>query len=108
MPTTAYAIVRDGGGRALRVAEGDVVRLDLRRGAKKGDRITLDRVEFLGGDPPRVGVPLVKGARVLAEVRGETKGEKLIAYKYKRRKRYERKRGHRQHYTEVRIVKVEG
>ncbi len=106
MPAATYAIVRDR-GRSLRVAEGDVVRLDLLRGAKKGDRITLDRVEFVGGESPRVGAPVVSGVRVVAEVRGETKGEKLISYKYKRRKRYERKRGHRQHYTEVRIVKVE-
>jgi large subunit ribosomal protein L21 len=102
----AYAIVRDG-NRAHRAVEGEILRIDLRREAKKGDKITLDQVEFVGGDSPKVGTPVVKGAKVVAEVRGMVKGEKLIAYKYKRRKRYERKRGHRQRYTEVKVVKVE-
>ena len=101
-----YAIVKDG-NKSYRVQPGDVLRLDLRADAKEGDTITLDRVEFVGGDSPRVGAPAVEGARVLAEVRGSVKGEKLISYKYKKRKGYERKKGHRQRYTEVRIVKVE-
>jgi large subunit ribosomal protein L21 len=101
-----YAIVRDG-SRSYRVEEGAVVRLDLRAGVAKGEKITLDRVEFVGGGTPRVGNPVVKGARVLAEVRGEVKGEKLVSFKYKRRKGYERRRGHRQRFTEVRILKVE-
>jgi large subunit ribosomal protein L21 len=102
-----YAIIRDG-SRSHRAEEGAVLRLDLRAGLAKGETITLDRVEFLGGDKPRVGNPVVKGARVLAEVLKELKGEKVISYKYKRRKGYERKKGHRQRYTEVRVLKVEG
>ncbi|MCK6482320.1 MAG: 50S ribosomal protein L21 [Planctomycetes bacterium] len=101
-----YAIVRDG-NKSFRCEEGAVLRLDLRTGAGKGDTITLDRVEFVGGDSPRVGTPTVKGARVLAEVRGEVRGDKLIAFKYKNRKGFEKKRGHRQRYTEVRVTKVE-
>ena len=101
-----YAIVRDG-SRSHRAEEGAILRLDLRAGAAKGDTITLDRVEFLGGEKPRVGTPTVKGARVLAQVCGEIKGEKLISFKYKRRKGYERKKGHRQKYTEVKVLKVE-
>jgi large subunit ribosomal protein L21 len=101
-----YAIVRDG-SRSYRAEEGAVLRLDLRQGAAKGEKITLDRVEFLGGEKPRVGNPVVKGARVIAEVRGHVKGEKLISYKYKRRKGYERRKGHRQKFTEVRVLKVE-
>ncbi len=101
-----YAIIRDG-SRSYRAEEGAVLRLDLRAGAAKGDRITLERVEFVGGDSPRVGTPTVKGASVTAEVLRHLKGEKLISYKYKRRKGYERKKGHRQKYTEVRVLKVE-
>ena len=101
-----YAIVRDG-SHSYRAEEGAVLRLDLRAGAAKGDRITLDRVEFVGGEKPRVGTPTVKGATVTAEVLGHLKGEKLISFKYKRRKGYERKKGHRQQYTEVRVLKVE-
>ena len=101
-----YAIVKDG-GRSYRAEEGAVLRLDLRAGAEKGQKITLDRVEFVSGDKPRVGSPVVKGARVITEVQGHVRGEKLISFKYKRRKGYERKRGHRQRYTEVRVLKVE-
>jgi large subunit ribosomal protein L21 len=101
-----YAIVRDG-SRSFRAEEGAVLRLDLRAGVGKGEKITLDRVEFLGGEKPRVGDPVVKGARVIAEVCGVVKGEKLISYKYKRRKGYERRKGHRQRYTEVKVLKVE-
>ena len=101
-----YAIVRDG-NRSVKVEEGAVVRLDLRAGASKGDRIVLDRVEFVAGPKPRVGAPVVSGAKVTAEVRGEVKGDKLVSFKYRRRKGYERKKGHRQRYTEVRILKVE-
>jgi large subunit ribosomal protein L21 len=106
MDAATYAIVKDG-SRSVRVAEGEVVLLDYRAGAASGDKVTLDRVTFLGGAEPRVGTPVVKGARVHGEVRGEVKAEKLISYKYKRRKGYERKKGHRQRYTAVRIVKVE-
>jgi len=102
-----YAIIRDG-SRSHRAEEGAVLRLDLRAGLAKGAKVTLDRVEFLGGATPRVGNPVVKGARVIAEVLRELKGEKVISYKYKRRKGYERKKGHRQQYTEVRVLKVEG
>ena len=101
-----YAIVRDG-SRTYRAEEGAILRLDLRAGTNKGDPITLDRVEFLGCEKPRVGNPTVKGARVLAEVSRHLRGEKLISFKYKRRKGYERKKGHRQDYTEVKVLKVE-
>lgn len=101
-----YAIVRDG-NKSYRAEEGAILRLDLRQGVAKGDPITLDRVEFVGGEKPRVGTPTVKGARVLAEVRGHVKGEKIISFKYKRRKGFEKKKGHRQRYTEVRVLKVE-
>jgi large subunit ribosomal protein L21 len=101
-----YAIIRDG-SRSHRAEVGAILRLDYKAGKAKGEPITLDRVEFVGGAEPRVGSPLVKGARVLAEVRGEFKGEKLIAFKYRRRKGFEKKRGHRQRYTEVKVLKVE-
>ena len=100
-----YAIVRDG-NKSVKVEEGAVVLLDLRADAAKGDKIVLDRVEFLGGDKPRVGTPTVPGVMVTAEVRRLVKGEKLVSFKYKRRKGYERKKGHRQKYTEVKILKV--
>ncbi len=101
-----YAIVRDG-NKSFRAEEGAVLRLDLRADAAPGSEILLDDVQFVGGDRPRVGTPRVAGARVVAAVRGNIRGEKLISYKYKRRKGFERKKGHRQSYTEVRVLRVE-
>jgi len=101
-----YAIIRDG-NKSFRCEEGAILRLDLRQGVSKGDTITLDHVEFVGGEKPRVGTPTVKGAKVTAEVRREVRGDKLIAFKYKNRKGFEKKRGHRQRYTEVRVTRVE-
>ncbi len=101
-----YAIIRDG-SHSFRAEPGAILRIDLRAGAGKGEKITLDRVEFVGGEKPRVGDPVVKGARVIAEVCGEVRGDKLISFKYKRRKGYERKKGHRQRFTEVKVLKIE-
>jgi large subunit ribosomal protein L21 len=101
-----YAIVRDG-NKSFRAEEGTVLRLDLRADAAPGSELLLDDVQFVGGDRPRVGTPRVDGARVVATVRGHVKGDKLIAFKYKRRKGFEKKRGHRQKYTEVRVLRIE-
>jgi large subunit ribosomal protein L21 len=102
-----YAIVKYG-NKSFRAEPGAVLQLDLAAGLKKGDTVTLDEVQFVGGDKPRVGTPTVKGAKVVTKVVAPLrKGEKLISYKYKRRKGYERRKGHRQKYTEVKVVAVE-
>jgi large subunit ribosomal protein L21 len=103
-----YAIIKHG-NKSFRAEKGALLQIDLVAGLKKGDKVTLDQVQFVGGEKPRVGTPTVKGAKVLAEVVTPLrKGEKLIAFKYKRRKGFEKKKGHRQRYTEVRVVSVEG
>ena len=102
----AYAIIRSG-GKQYRVAEGDTVRIDLLSGAA-GDKIKFDDVLMIGGDEPKIGKPLVKGAAVEAEIIGETKGDKLVVFKFRKRKRSRRKAGHRQHFTSVKITKVQG
>ena len=102
----AYAIIRSG-GKQYRVAEGDTVRVDLMSGAA-GDKIKFDDVLMIGGDEPKIGKPLVKGAAVEAEIIGETKGDKLVVFKFRKRKRSRRKAGHRQHFTSVKITKVQG
>jgi large subunit ribosomal protein L21 len=101
-----YAVVRTG-GRQLRVQPGDVVQIDPVSG-EPGDRIELPDVLLLGGDPVRVGTPLVEGARVVATVEGPAKGPKLRIFKHKRRKRYRLRKGHRQQYTQIRIESIEG
>jgi large subunit ribosomal protein L21 len=102
-----YAVVRTG-GKQLRVQAGDVVDVELLPGAA-GDRIELGEVLMVGGEgsEPRVGQPLLSGARVIATVEGETAGPKVRIFKYRRRKRYRLRKGHRQHYTRIRIESIE-
>lgn len=101
-----YAIIEDS-GRQWKVASGDRVLID-RQVNEDETSITFDRVLLVGGTDggPRIGAPLVSGATVTADVVGPVKGNKIIARKYKRRKGYERKVGHRQKYTEVRITGI--
>ena len=100
-----YAVVRTG-GKQLRVSPGDVVRVELLAG-DPGDKIDLEDVLMIGGDKVVVGTPRVEGAKVVATIQGEAKGPKLKVFKKKRRKRYRLTRGHRQHYTELRIDSIE-
>ena len=101
-----YAVIQDG-GREFKVADGDTVEIDLRKSSAAGDEIVFDRVLLVRSDEDVVvGTPMVEGASVTATVEGEVKGEKIIAYKYKRRKGYHRKKGHRQRYTRVRITGI--
>ena len=102
----AYAIIRSG-GKQYRVAEGDTVRVDLMSGAA-GDKIKFEDVLMIGGDEPKIGSPLVTGAAVEAEVVGEVQGDKLVVFKFRKRKRSRRKAGHRQSFTAVKITKVQG
>jgi large subunit ribosomal protein L21 len=102
----AYAIIRSG-GKQYKVAEGDTVRVDLLTGAA-GDKIKFDDVLLIGGDEPKIGKPAIAGASVEGEIVGETLGEKLIVFKFRKRKRSRRKAGHRQSYSSVKITKVTG
>ena len=103
-----YAIINDR-GQQKRVAEGDVVLLDLQDKAEPGQKITLGEVLLVGNEGSvKIGKPTVAGASVSAEVIGLEKGPKLIAFRFKRRKNVRRKRGHRQKYTEVKILKING
>ena len=101
-----YAIIDDK-GRQYTVRAGDVVDVDL-RGVAEQQSITFDRVLMVRGDSGvTIGTPTVKGAKVIATVVGEVKGKKLIIRKYRRRKNYRRKQGHRQHFTRVKIESIE-
>ncbi len=100
-----YAVVRTGGKQA-RVREGDVLDVERLPGAE-GETIELSEVLLVGDDPVRIGTPLVEGARVVARIAGEAKGPKLRIFKYKRRKRYRLRQGHRQRYTRVVIESIE-
>jgi large subunit ribosomal protein L21 len=100
-----YAIIQEG-GRQYRVTSGDRLRID-RPPEPDQKTITFDQVLFVGGEgKPRIGAPLVKGATVTATVHGQIKAKKVVTQKYKRRKGYHRKIGHRQRYLDVQITAI--
>jgi large subunit ribosomal protein L21 len=100
-----YAIFR-AAGKQFKAEKGKTLRLPLMT-AEAGAKVTFDEV-LLSSDGQTItaGTPLVKGAKVLAEVVGEGKEPKIYVFKFKRRKNYRRKTGHRQKFTEVRITDV--
>ena len=100
-----FAVIRSG-GRQYRVAADDVIEID-RVSGDVGDKIDFDQVLMLGGaGAPTVGSPVVDGALVAGEVVEHRRGDKVIAFKVRRRKHSRRSRGHRQHYTLVLITDI--
>jgi large subunit ribosomal protein L21 len=99
-----FAVIRTG-GKQYRVAPNDVIEIEKIAG-KPGDIIELSEVILLGGDSPKTGNPTISGASVAAEVIEQTRGEKIIVFKKKRRKNYRRKKGHRQELTALRITEI--
>ena len=98
-----YAIIQDRNRQAT-VRKGDVLQCDLKKAAKPGDKLVFDEVLLIGNEGTvSIGQPLLKGAQVTAEVIAETKGPRVIAFRFKRRKNVRRKRGHRERYTQVKI-----
>src|SRR6187551_176084 len=98
----SHAVIRTG-GKQYRVTAGDLVRIEKLEGTA-GDKITFDEVLFFGGDSPKFGSPLVAGAKVLGEIVEQGRGEKIVIFKFKKRKKYKRKNGHRQSFTAVKIT----
>ena len=100
-----YAVIQTG-GKQYRVRAGDTVMVEKLDGAV-GDPVEFDQVLLLSGDDAvSVGRPVLDGAKVTGEIVAQTRGEKLIVFKFKRRKDYRRRNGHRQHYTAVKINDV--
>ena len=101
-----YAIIEDG-GRQFKVEEGQELDVDYRE-LSSGQQLKFDRVLAVRDDDDvKIGQPTVPSATVTAEVLGVEQGPKLIIQKFRRRKTYRRKTGHRQLYTRVRIDKIE-
>ena len=100
-----FAVIRTG-GKQYRVAEGDIIKVERLEG-EAGAKVTLDQVLMVGeGEGAKVGLPLVAGASVAAEVVAQDRGPKVIVFKKKRRKNYRRKNGHRQDLTVLRITGI--
>ncbi|UNC93331.1 50S ribosomal protein L21 [Candidatus Contubernalis alkaliaceticus] len=101
-----YAVIETG-GKQYRVEEGQVIKIE-KIDAQVGDEITFDKVLAVNsGDGLKVGTPLVKGAAATAKVVRQDKDKKIIVFKYKAKKNYRKKTGHRQPYTQVKIERIE-
>jgi large subunit ribosomal protein L21 len=98
------AIFRTG-GQQFRVSEGDTLRIATLVG-EAGQAVVFEEVLAVLGDTTAIGQPLVKGAQVKAEIVQHGRGEKIIVFKFRRRKRFKRKMGHRQNFTEVKITSI--
>jgi large subunit ribosomal protein L21 len=102
---TGYAIIETG-GKQYRVKVGDRISVE-RLAVEGGGSITLDRVLLVSGDgATRVGAPVVEGASVSASVDDHFRGEKIVVFKYKAKKRYRKRIGHRQELTHLTITAI--
>lgn len=102
-----YALVEIG-GKQYRVEPDSTVRVD-HLGSDEGSALEFDSVVLLRSDKGvSVGAPYVKGAKVTAEVASHERDKKIVVFKHKRRKNYRRTRGHRQHYTVLKVKEIVG
>jgi len=99
-----FAVIKTG-GKQYRVAAEDVIRIDRVNG-QPGEIVEFGEVLVVGGDTPQIGVPTVSGATVAGEVLQHTRGDKVIAFKKRRRKNSRRKRGYRHEFSVVRITEI--
>lgn len=101
-----YAVIKTG-GKQYRVATGDTLRVEKIPG-DVGTTVTFGEVLMLGGDAVKLGAPLVAGAKVEAKIVAQDRAKKIIVFKFRRRKNYRRKNGHRQPFTALQITNVTG
>ena len=99
-----HAIIETG-GKQYKVAEGDVLFIE-KLPQEAGDAIKFDKVLAILGDAPKFGAPVVEGASVDASVVKNGTGKKVVIFKYKPKKGYHKRQGHRQPYTKVTIGKI--
>lgn len=100
-----FAVMKTG-GKQYKVAKGDVVRIE-KLDVEEGASVDFNEVLMLGGESVTIGAPLVEGAVVKGEVIAQTRGEKVVSFIKRRRKHSsQRKRGHRQHLTLVRVTDI--
>jgi|SRR5690625_1800939 len=99
-----YAIIETG-GKQVKVTEGQEIYVEKVTGEAE-DTMTFDKVLFVGGDDVKVGSPYVEGATVTAKVAKQGLQKKITVFKYKPKKNYSRKQGHRQPYTKLVVDKI--
>ena len=102
-----YAVIETG-GKQYRVQEGMILRHELLQDAEVGGEVSFDKVLLLVEDETvRVGTPYLDGVRVAGELLEQARDKKVIVYKYKNKKGYRRKQGHRQSYMATKITAIE-
>jgi len=100
-----YAIVEDG-GKQFKAVEGDTIEVDYFE-AEEGHQVDLERVLMVvDGETVTIGTPLIDGAKIQATVVSQVKGPKIVVFRYKPKKRYRVKTGHRQKYTRLQIDSI--
>lgn len=99
-----YAIIATG-GKQYRVSEGDVIYIE-KIDAQVDSTVSFDVLLVGNEGDVKVGTPVVEGVKVEGKVVGQVRGDKIIVFKYKAKKNYRRKQGHRQPYTKVEITKI--
>lgn len=104
-----YAVIKTG-GKQYRVEQGSKLRIEKIAG-NPGDKVTFDQVLLLGGNTDgavKIGQPQVAGAKVEATIVAQDRAKKVIVFKFRRRKNYRRKAGHRQPFTEIQVSAISG
>ena len=99
-----YAIIETG-GKQVKVEAGQAIYIE-KLNVEEGETVTFDKVLFVGGETVKVGSPLVEGATVTAKVEKNGRQKKITVFKYKAKKNYHKKQGHRQPYTKVVIEQI--
>lgn len=101
-----FAVIQTG-GKQYKVAPGDVIYIE-KLNAAQDEAVSFDALMFSDDATVRIGTPVVEGVKVEGKVQKHGKGEKIVVYKYKAKKNYRRKAGHRQPYTRVEITAIIG
>ncbi|VEU80749.1 50S ribosomal protein L21 [Haploplasma axanthum] len=99
-----YAIIKTG-GKQVKVQKGDTIYIE-KLDVEAGELYEFTEVLAIGGDKPKVGTPVIKGAKVVGKVEKQGRGKKIIVFKYRPKKNYRKKQGHRQSYTKVLIEDI--
>ena len=99
-----YAVIETG-GKQVKVEAGDTIFVE-KLNVEEGETYTFDKVLFIGGESTKIGAPYIEGATVTAKVEKHGKGKKIIVYKYKPKKHYHKKQGHRQPYTKLTVEAI--
>ncbi len=101
-----YAVI-ESGGQQLKITTGELIKLEKLPG-EIGDQVTLDKVLMVKTDDDlHIGAPYLKTAKVSGEIIAQERAKKIIVFKFKRRKGYRKKQGHRQYFTQVKINSID-